>query len=56
MRKEWAEAHLHRTVNEWMKNFWTDEIWVKDEKHSREWVTRTVTIFLLTTESVTLIS
>ena len=55
MLKEWAEAHLHWTLNDWMRIPWTDETLVNDEKHSRESVTRSVSIFLLKTESVTLI-
>lgn len=46
VRKEWAEAHVHWTVEDWMSILWTDETWVKNGGHSREWVTRKVIILL----------
>lgn len=45
-RKEWAEAHVDWTVEDWMSILWTDETWVKDGEHSREWITRKVNILL----------
>lgn len=40
-RREWAVAYLHWTFEDWSSILWTDETWVKDGQHSREWVTRT---------------
>ena len=46
VRKEWAEAHVHWAMEDWMSILWTDETRVKIGGHSREWVTRKVIILL----------
>ena len=43
-RKQWAEAHLHWTVDDWMEILWTDETWAMDGRHSKDWVTRNVSL------------
>ena len=43
-RKQWAEAYLHWTVDDWMEILWTDETWAMDGRHSKDWVTRNVSI------------
>ena len=45
-RREWAEAHKDWTVEDWMAILWTDETWVSDGQHKRDWVTRKVGIFV----------
>ncbi|VDB88260.1 Bgt-51161 [Blumeria graminis f. sp. tritici] len=40
------EAHLNWTSEDWTSVLWTDETWVEDERHFREWVTRSVRTFL----------
>ncbi|VDB89860.1 Bgt-50797 [Blumeria graminis f. sp. tritici] len=34
--REWAEAHLNWTYDDWSSVLWTDETWVEDGRHSRE--------------------
>ncbi|KAI0993403.1 hypothetical protein K3495_g14781 [Podosphaera aphanis] len=41
-RREWVEAHKDWTVEEWMAILWTDETWVTDGQHKRDWVTRKI--------------
>ena len=45
-RREWAEAHLNWACEDWTSVLRIDETWVKDGRNSREWVTRSVLIFL----------
>lgn len=41
-RKEWAEAHIDWTTEQWMSILWSDETWATDGHHSRRWITRRV--------------
>ena len=45
-RTEWASAHIDWTVEDWRSILWTDETWVKDGQHTRDWITRTVSTML----------
>ncbi|KAI0995295.1 hypothetical protein K3495_g12886 [Podosphaera aphanis] len=39
-RREWAEARIDWTLEQWMSILWSDETWATDGHHSRRWVTR----------------
>ncbi|VDB89722.1 Bgt-51417 [Blumeria graminis f. sp. tritici] len=45
-RREWAEAHLNWKYEDLTSVLWTDETWLEDGRHSRDWVTRSVRILL----------
>ena len=45
-RREWAEARIDWTLEQWMSILWSDETWATDGHHSRRWVTRKVSILL----------
>ncbi|KAI0996483.1 hypothetical protein K3495_g11699 [Podosphaera aphanis] len=39
-RREWAEARIDWTLEQWMSILWSDETWATEGHHSRRWVTR----------------
>lgn len=41
-RKEWAEAHVDWTVEDWESILWTDETWTTDGRFTSLFVTRKV--------------
>ncbi|VDB88989.1 Bgt-51977 [Blumeria graminis f. sp. tritici] len=45
-RREWVEAYLNWTHEDWTLVLWTDKTWVEDGRHPGEWVIRSVRTFL----------